>query len=63
MRDDIPMPDCIRYLARMQRKHPQRERITVLIGQCRNYGKYPGVGARILETIEQIEERSKLSAP
>jgi hypothetical protein len=55
---DCSLPVLVTALARARIGHPQRDRIVVLIGQCKNYGKYPGMGARILETIEQIETRS-----
>lgn len=51
------LPVLINALARKRYGHPQRDRIVVLIGQCRNYGKYPGLGARILETIDKLEQR------
>ncbi len=50
------LPVLINALARKRHGHPQRDIITVLIGQCRSYGVYPGMGPKILETIEAIEK-------
>lgn len=51
---DRSLPVLITALARKRHGHPQRDRIVVLIGQCRNYGKFPGMGQRILETIDKL---------
>ena len=55
MRNDIPMPECIRCLARKRSDHPAPHLITMLIQQCKNYGTYPSMGPKILETMDAIE--------
>jgi hypothetical protein len=56
-RDDIPLPDCASYLARLRPGHPAGQYISNLIGQLGNYERNPLLlKPKILMSCQRIEE-------
>lgn len=58
MRDDIPLPECIKWLRRYKAKPDQPPLFSVLIQQLGNFDANPdAMRPKIRETLDRIERQ------